>query len=265
MLVCLLGVKGNKEGVFIFSGILIYKKKRSILTYVLPMMSTRGREWIMWRSFVQRSRFLVFLLPLLLFVICAALLAPVVQLVALFITVPLALFGFSLLFPPASSRSRTTRRIEPTNTVLPTVPQSLAGVMAMGDAAFERFAAALVLALGHGHRFHKMTGQSGDRGIDALLLNMYQQRVIVQAKLWGSDNTVGGPDIRGFSGALLQGKAVYGYFVTTSRFTLEAKIAITQVGNIRTLNGQQIEHMLHTRAREIALALSDIDIHSREA
>ena len=213
----------------------------------------------MGRFVVQRPTCLVFWLPFLLFVVCAARLAPVVQWIALFVTLPLGFFGCSLLFRPPSPRRRSVRRVETVESTLPTVPHSLSGVMAMGDWAFEGFAAALVLALGHGHRFSTLTPKSRDRGIDAILLNMYQQRVMVQAKLWASDNAVGGREIREFSGALGQSEGVYGYFVTTSYFTPEARIALQRVGNIRALDGRQIEHLLHTRAREIALALHDIE------
>lgn len=125
---------------------------------------------------------------------------------------------------------------------------------------FELFASAVVVALGEGHRFHEHRGKSGDRGIDAVVLNLYFQQVGVQCKLYGANTTVGGPALREFWGALMQHSLVYGFFITTSTLTPEAYQVVKDArpGQIRVIDATRLNWLLQWKAHEIEVALLDI-------
>lgn len=91
---------------------------------------------------------------------------------------------------------------------------------------FERLVVQLLLAMGYGG----VGGQGlafargGDGGIDGFINQdkLGLDVVYVQAKRW-SDQTVGRPDIQQFVGALAGRQALRGVFITTSRFSAEAR------------------------------------------
>lgn len=93
---------------------------------------------------------------------------------------------------------------------------------------FERLVTRLVLALGYGdlsRRSGEVTRASGDGGIDGVvrLDRLGLDSVYIQAKRWDRDHAVGRPDIQGFVGALVGNGASKGVFITTSRFSKEAR------------------------------------------
>lgn len=142
---------------------------------------------------------------------------------------------------------------------LPSIPRTLPEVYSMGPAKFEIFSAAILVAMGEGHRFLAHCGQSGDEGIDVKLLNLYHNTVVVQCKLYAPNNHVGQPELRDFLGSILYHQAVYGFFVTTSTFTPAARQLINNThGRIRPIDGRRLESLLQYRSREIALALQDV-------
>jgi hypothetical protein len=137
------------------------------------------------------------------------------------------------------------------------IPQTLVEVFELGEDTFELFAAALAMTYHAGHTFDRHTKKSGDRGVDAYLKNIHGLRVIVQAKLW--NNPVGQPELRDFWGTLFYHKAVYGFFVTSSSFTPEAKHVIENThGRIIALDGNDITALLKYRQREVALNFQDV-------
>jgi hypothetical protein len=166
------------------------------------------------------------------------------------------------VFPTHSIRSaqpataQLPSEIEP----LPRIPQTLAQIHTFMDHdQFEYFSAALVIALGEGHRFHSRVGGAGDDGVDAKLTNLYGNLVLVQSKLYSSGNNVGPDLVRDFMGAISLKDAVYGYFVTTSELTKQAwQTAKSSRRPIRVIDGKRIERMLQHRSREIALAYRDV-------
>jgi restriction system protein len=91
---------------------------------------------------------------------------------------------------------------------------------------FERAVIELLKAMGYGgvDKNSRHTGKSGDGGIDGVLDQdaLGLNRVHVQAKRYGEDNTIGRPDIQRFVGALGDKGASQGVFVTTSKFSREA-------------------------------------------
>ena len=69
----------------------------------------------------------------------------------------------------------------------------------------------------------KSIGRTGDEGIDGIIKEdrLGLDLIYVQAKRW--ENVVGRPEIQKFVGALAGQGAKKGVFITTSRFTNEAK------------------------------------------
>lgn len=95
-------------------------------------------------------------------------------------------------------------------------------VKAMEAPAFERLARLLLLRLGFSHV--EVAGRSGDGGIDLIgtvkINNVLSFRVLAQCKRY--KDTVGPGDIRNFRGAM-QGRTDKGIFITSGRFTREAR------------------------------------------
>ena len=91
---------------------------------------------------------------------------------------------------------------------------------------FEIAVIELLKAMGYGGVENRgwHTGKVGDGGIDGVLDQdaLGLNRVHVQAKRYGEDNTIGRPDIQQFVGALGDKGASQGVFVTSSRFSREA-------------------------------------------
>ncbi|AMO37420.1 putative Mrr restriction system protein [Thauera humireducens] len=100
----------------------------------------------------------------------------------------------------------------------------LAQLRSISPASFERFVVRLLAAMGYG--VGEVTGRSGDGGIDGVIYEdrLKLDRIYLQAKRW-ADAPVGGPEINGFLGALAKHGADRGVFVTTSRFTQDARRA----------------------------------------
>lgn len=68
-------------------------------------------------------------------------------------------------------------------------------------------------------------GQSGDEGIDGVVREdkLGFSLIYIQAKRWDCDATVGRPEIQKFVGALAGQGAAKGLFITTAKFTKEAR------------------------------------------
>jgi hypothetical protein len=67
-------------------------------------------------------------------------------------------------------------------------------------------------------------GRSGDQGLDGVIRQdaLGLDRIYVQAKRYGAEQSVGWPEIQAFMGALQGSQAGRGVFITTSRFTADA-------------------------------------------
>ena len=91
---------------------------------------------------------------------------------------------------------------------------------------FERMVVDLMVAMGYGGSrtdAGKSIGGSGDEGIDGIIKEdrLGLDLVYLQAKRW--EGTVGRPDVRKFVGALHGKRAKKGVFITTSKFSDDAK------------------------------------------
>ena len=92
----------------------------------------------------------------------------------------------------------------------------------------------------------KAIGRSGDGGIDGIIKEdkLGLDVVYIQAKRW-DNNPVGRPDVMQFAGALQAQRAAKGIFITTCRFTDDAKSYVTQIGSkIVLIDGDQLSDLM---------------------
>ena len=93
---------------------------------------------------------------------------------------------------------------------------------------FEKLVVEVLVKMGYGGSQRdaaRAVGRSGDEGIDGVI---YEDRlgldiIYIQAKKWDGESSVGRPEIQKFVGALQGKRAKKGIFITTSRFTEEAR------------------------------------------
>lgn len=92
---------------------------------------------------------------------------------------------------------------------------------------FEKLVVELLVKMGYGGKIEdagKSIGRSGDEGIDGIIKEdrLGLDLIYIQAKRW-KDVVVGRPEIQKFVGALAGQGAKKGVFITTSRFSPEAR------------------------------------------
>lgn len=93
---------------------------------------------------------------------------------------------------------------------------------------FEKLVVELLVKMGYGgsqREAARAVGQSGDEGIDGIIDEdrLGLDSIYVQAKKWKVDSSVGRPEIQKFVGALQGKRAKKGIFITTARFTDDAR------------------------------------------
>lgn len=114
---------------------------------------------------------------------------------------------------------------------------------------FERIVVELLVKMGYGGSradAGKAIGKSGDGGIDGIIKEdkLGLDVVYIQAKRW-DNNPVGRPDVMQFAGALQAQKANKGIFITTSRFTEDARGYVSQIGSkIVLIDGERLSHLM---------------------
>lgn len=114
---------------------------------------------------------------------------------------------------------------------------------------FEKAVLTVLWAMGYGggQGAKQHLGQSHDGGIDGVIRQdpLGLQNVYVQAKRYADGNSVGGPDINSFYGALARRGADRGVFITTSRFTPAAETAAGQFhGRIVLIDGIRLTSLM---------------------
>jgi restriction system protein len=114
---------------------------------------------------------------------------------------------------------------------------------------FERAVVELLVKMGYGGSradAGKAIGKSGDGGIDGIIKEdkLGLDVVYIQAKRW-DNNPVGRPDVMQFAGALQAQKANKGIFISTSRFTDDARSYVSQIGSkIVLIDGEQLTDLM---------------------
>jgi len=114
---------------------------------------------------------------------------------------------------------------------------------------FERVVVDLLVKMGYGGSRSdagRAIGKSGDGGIDGIIKEdkLGLDVVYVQARRW-NNTPVGSPDVMQFAGALQAQRANKGIFITTSRFTDEARSYVSQIGSkIVLIDGEQLTSLM---------------------
>jgi len=119
----------------------------------------------------------------------------------------------------------------------------------VSPAFFERIVVELLVKMGYGGSradAGKAIGRSGDGGIDGIIKEdkLGLDVIYIQAKRW-DDNPVRRPDVMQFAGALQAQKASKGIFITSSRFTDDARNYVSQIGSkIVLIDGEQLANLM---------------------
>ena len=123
----------------------------------------------------------------------------------------------------------------------------LGSIKAMPPAKFESLVVELLSKMGYGDG--RVTGRSGDQGIDGILDEdtLGLEKVYVQAKRYDTSQ-VGEPEIRNFSGSLDRQGAVKGVFIATSTFLPTARQAARDISmgskSVRLVDGQELAELM---------------------
>ena len=113
---------------------------------------------------------------------------------------------------------------------------------------FERLVVDLLIKIGYGGSIEdagRAIGKSGDGGIDGIIKEdkLGLDFIYIQAKRW--DSVVGRPEIHKFVGALTGKQANKGVFITTSKFTNDAKDFIKHLGmKVVLIDGEQLAQLM---------------------
>jgi restriction system protein len=111
-------------------------------------------------------------------------------------------------------------------------------------AFFEQLVVDLLVAMGYGGSrtdAGQAIGRSGDGGIDGIIKEdrLGLDVIYIQAKRWNS--TVGSPQVQAFAGALMGKKANKGILITTSEFSQQARVYVTNLQQkIILIDGRQL-------------------------
>lgn len=115
-------------------------------------------------------------------------------------------------------------------------------------AFFERLVVELLVHMGYGGSFQEAAraiGRSGDEGIDGIIKEdrLGLDVLYIQAKRW--EQPVGRPEIQKFAGALQGHRARKGVFLTTSKFTNEAREYVERIDSkIVLIDGERIAELM---------------------
>ncbi len=97
-----------------------------------------------------------------------------------------------------------------------------------------------------GKLFHRLgytvfqTPKSNDKGKD-LILTKKGQKFLVECKRYAESNMVGRPELQKFYAAIIEEKAEFGYFVTSSDFASTSKSYIKDINHkIKLINGAEL-------------------------
>jgi restriction system protein len=141
---------------------------------------------------------------------------------------------------------------------------------------FEDIIIDLLVAMGYGGSRRgaaSQLGRTGDGGVDGVINEdrLGLDRVYVQAKRYGLENTVGRPVVQGFLGSLVGLGATKGVFVTTSTFSPQAVEFVRHLPQrVILIDGQRladlmIEHNVGVRVnRTVEFKRLDEDFFSED-
>lgn len=109
---------------------------------------------------------------------------------------------------------------------------------------FEKLVIDLLEKMGYGEG--KITGKSGDGGIDGIIYEdkLGLEKVHIQAKRWSPEKKVRSSELRDFIGAIDGFHGKKGVFITTSDFTQDAYAHTPTNINIVRINGKQLAELM---------------------
>lgn len=116
---------------------------------------------------------------------------------------------------------------------------------------FEQLVIDLLVAMGYGGSkagASRRVGRTGDDGIDGVIDEdkLGLDAVYIQAKRWDPSHPVRRPDVQGFAGSLEGQRAGKGVFITTSRFTDDAREYVGRISKrIVLLDGQALARLMY--------------------
>ena len=108
------------------------------------------------------------------------------------------------------------------------IDEILQEIMGQTPDFFENLVVKVLVSLGYGGNEienTKILGKTGDEGIDGIIKEdkLGFDEIYVQAKRWDVNTSIGRPEIQKFMGALAGQGGTKGAFITTAKFTKEAK------------------------------------------
>ena len=113
---------------------------------------------------------------------------------------------------------------------------------------FEQVVVELLVNMGYGgsrKEAGQVVGRSGDEGIDGIIKEdrLGLEAIYVQAKRW--ENPVSRPEMQKFVGALQGQRARKGIFITTSRYTAEARDYVNRIENrVVLIDGEELARLM---------------------
>ena len=125
----------------------------------------------------------------------------------------------------------------------------LDNIVRSSPAFFENLVIELLVAMGYGGsgaNAARRVGRTGDEGIDGIIDEdkLGLDSIYIQAKRW-KDSPVRSGDVQGFIGALTVKHAQKGIFITTSRFTDDARNFVANIGmKVVLIDGKRLAELM---------------------
>lgn len=130
------------------------------------------------------------------------------------------------------------------------IDEILTAVQNSSPGFFEKLVVELLVNMGYGGSRRdaaRAIGGSGDEGIDGIIDEdrLGLDNIYIQAKKWKEDTPVSRPEIQKFVGALHGQRARKGIFITTSRFTDEAKVYASKIETkVILIDGKRLANLM---------------------
>ena len=124
-------------------------------------------------------------------------------------------------------------------------------VLASPPDFFEQLVVDLLVAMGYGGSqagAARRVGRTGDDGIDGVIDEdkLGLDAVYIQAKRWDPSHPVRRPDVQAFAGSLEGQRAGKGVFITTSRFTDDAREYVQRISKrIVLIDGHRLTELMY--------------------
>jgi restriction system protein len=115
---------------------------------------------------------------------------------------------------------------------------------------FEKLVIELLVSMGYGGSRRdaaRAVGKSGDEGIDGIIDEdrLGLDIIYIQAKKWDPSNPISRPEVQKFVGALHGKRARKGIFITTSRFTNEAREYVSHIDpKVILIDGKRLAELM---------------------